>query len=294
MNQDLASTAAALPPLPWLEVANPAARLGRVRHALFDFDGTISVIRQGWEQVMIPLMLEMICDGHPPTAEIEAEVAGYVDHSTGILTIKQMDWLEETVVRFGLAREPKTAREYKAIYNERLLRPVRARIAQVSDGDAGRDALSIAGARAFLQGLHQRGVTLYLASGTDHVYVMEESAVLGVAGYFGEHIYGARDDSEAYSKARIIQRILDDHGLQGEELLVVGDGPVEIRYAVARGALALGVAADEEKRQGLNPAKRKRLLAAGADLIVSDFLHHEALLRYLTWRNYSNGILSWR
>ena len=96
---------------------------------------------------------------------------------------------------------------------------------------AARDELMIAGARAFLQGLHRRGVTLYLASGTDHVYVLEEAAVLGVAEFFGEHIYGARDDAEAYTKARIIQRILDEHGLHGEELLVVGDGPVEIRHA---------------------------------------------------------------
>ncbi len=40
--------------LDWLEVVNPTVRVGHVRHALFDFDGTISVIRRGWEQVMIP------------------------------------------------------------------------------------------------------------------------------------------------------------------------------------------------------------------------------------------------
>lgn len=53
-----------------------------------------------------------------------------------------------------------------------------------------------------------------------------------------------------------------------------------VSYA-ARGAVALGLAADEERRQGLNPRKRQRLLAAGADLIVTDFLHHEDLLCYL-------------
>ncbi len=274
-------TAADLPPLPWLEVVNPAIRLGRVRHALFDFDGTLSVIRRGWEQVMIPLMVEMICDGHPPTAEIEAEVAEYVDRSTGILTIKQMRWLEEAVRRHGLARAPKTAREYKRLYNERLLRPVRRRLRQLDGSEAARDALMIAGARAFLRGLRERGVTLYLASGTDHPYVLEEAAALGITPFFGEHIYGARDDTEAYTKARIIERILETHDLRGEELVVVGDGPVEIRHAKARGAVALGVASDEERRQGLNPRKRRRLLAAGADLIVTDFRHHKALVRYL-------------
>jgi len=289
VNQKRIHTAADLPTLPWLEVVNPSARLGRVRHALFDFDGTISVIRQGWENIMIPLMVEMICDAHPPTPEIESEVTEYVDHSTGILTIKQMQWLEEAVRRHGLARAPKSAREYKRIYNERLLHPVRQRLSQM-DGSRdldehhrlfGRDGLMIAGARAFLQALVERGVTLYLASGTDHIYVLQEAAALDVQGFFGEHIYGARDDTEAYTKERIIQRILDDHGLRGEELLVVGDGPVEIRHAKAWGALGLGVAADEEQRQGLNPRKRQRLLAAGADLIVTDLSHHRELADYL-------------
>jgi phosphoglycolate phosphatase-like HAD superfamily hydrolase len=142
------------------------------------------------------------------------------------------------------------------------------------------DNLMIAGAGTFLEGLHKRGVTLYLASGTDHIYVLEEAEALGVAGFFGEHIYGARDDTEAHSKERIIQSIMRSHKLHGEELLVVGDGPVEIRHAKARGAVALGIAADEVKRQGLAPRKRERLLAAGADFIVTDFLHYEDLLRY--------------
>lgn len=293
MNPQHTFAAADLPPLDWLEVVNPSVRLGRVRHALFDFDGTISVIRRGWEAIMIPMMVGMICDQHPPTPEIEAEVADYVDRSTGILTIKQMQWLEEAVHRYGFARAPKTAREYKHIYNERLLHPVRQRIRQMDGGStqltagsqAARDTLMIAGARDFLHGLRARGVTLYLASGTDHEYVVEEATALGVADLFGEHIYGARDDTEAYTKERIIQHILDHHDLHGTdrpgELLVVGDGPVEIRHARERGAVALGLAADEDRRQGLSPRKRQRLLDAGADLIITDFLHHQRLAQLL-------------
>ncbi len=230
---------------------------------------------------MIPLMVESICGGHPSTPEIEAEVTEYVDRSTGILTIKQMEWLEQAVLRYGLSRAPKTARQYKRIYNERLLRPVRQRMSQMDGSQTARDGLMILGARTFLQGLHRRGVTLYLTSGTDHIYVLEETATLGIAELFGENIYGARDDTKPQTKEHIIQRILDEHHLRGEELLVVGDGPVEIRHAKARGAVALGVAADEEQRHGLDSRKHQRLLAAGADLIVTDFLHHRVLLRYL-------------
>jgi hypothetical protein len=48
---------------PWMEIVRPDAlsKLGDVYYAVFDFDGTISAIRQGWEHIMVPLMVEMIC-----------------------------------------------------------------------------------------------------------------------------------------------------------------------------------------------------------------------------------------
>ena len=69
---------------------------------------------------------------------------------------------------------------------------------------------------------------MYLASGTDSKYVRHEAELLGVAGYFGEHIYGALDDYQKFSKQMIIDRILRENGLHGEELLGFGDGFVEI------------------------------------------------------------------
>ena len=126
---------------PWLEVVNPSVSVGWVRHALFDFDGTLSVIRHGWEKVMASLMVEMICDGRPPDPAIEQEVARYIDQSTGILTIKQMRWLEEAVRRYGLSKTPRTASEYKRIYNERLLAPVYERLARLDGSEMARDSL---------------------------------------------------------------------------------------------------------------------------------------------------------
>ena len=266
---------------PWLEVISPEVRLGHVRHALFDFDGTLSVIRCGWEQVMVPMMIEMICAGRPPTPEIEAEVAEYVDRSTGILTMEQMRWLEAAVQRHGYAKERPSATTYKRIYNEQLLKPVRRRIAGMDGSQAARDSLMLSGARPFLQGLSDHGVTLYLASGTDHAYVMEEAGVLGITDYFGSHIHGARDESDALTKEGIIKRILTENNLQGEALAVIGDGPVEMRAARERGAVALGVAVDEERRDGPAARKRQRLLDAGADLIVTSLTHSAELVALL-------------
>ena len=277
----------------WLKVRDPSVldRLGRTRHALFDFDGTLSLLRQGWETVMHPLMVEAICGtlaptppgrGHPPTPEIEQLVSDYVDRSTGILTILQMEWLAETVRRQGLVSNPLSAREYKAIYLERLMGSVGRRIDQVEQGQVPADERMVPGARDFIAALHARGVRLYLASGTDHADVAREAAVLGMAEYFEGRIYGALDHAqEAHSKERVIQRILDENRLSGDELLVAGDGPVEIREAHARQALALGVASDEVSRSGWNPRKVERLTAAGADLLVADFRYAKQMVGML-------------
>jgi phosphoglycolate phosphatase-like HAD superfamily hydrolase len=267
----------------YLRILDPAApaRLGHVRHALFDFDGTISVLRQGWEEVMVPLMVEMICDGRAPTPEIQREVAEYVDVSTGIVTIEQMQWLAAAVRRHGLAHRPQSAAQYKAIYIRRLAVRVEERLGRLARGEVAPDDMMVAGARAFVAGLAARGVRLYLASGTDHEFAVNESNALGIARYFTGGIYGALDDDESHRKERIIQRILDEHDLHGSELLVVGDGPVELREAVARQALALGVASDEVTRSGWNPAKIGRLTRAGAHFLVPDLGRAGELLLFL-------------
>ncbi len=267
-----------LSPYLWLEILHPEVRTGQTRCALFDFDGTLSVIRRGWERIMISLMIEMISDGNSIPLGIERTVEEYVDHSTGILTIKQMQWLEEAVRRYGRASRVLTASEYKQIYNERLLCPVRMRLNGGDGRPVAPDELMIAGARDFLEKLAARGVRLFLASGTDQEYVQEEAHILGIDGLFKGQIYGARGDSEVDSKELVIERILKENHLAGEELLVVGDGPVEIRYARQVGAVALGVAADEDTRQTLSPRKRARLAEAGADLLVTNFLQADTLV----------------
>ncbi len=281
-----------------LRVIHPDVQncLGQTHHVLFDFDGTLSVLRQGWEAVMIPLMVEAIAEGgtFPPAsegasasagastaliAEVEREVRAYIDRSSGTLTIRQMQWLVEAVQRYGLASEVRTAGAYKALYLQRLMLQVDQRIQRLVRGVSTPAENMIAGAQDFLCGLAARGTQLYLASGTDHRDVVHEASALGLLPYFNGGVYGALDGSEAHGKERVIQRILDENNLVGAELLVVGDGPVEIREGAARGALTLGVASDEVARCGWNEHKIARLVTAGADLLVADFRDAETLVQ---------------
>ena len=267
---------------PPVEILNADAPLGRFRHALFDFDGTISVIREGWERVMVPLMVEMIAgERGDPKGAVRRGVERYVEQSTGIQTILQMEWLADTVARVRGREHALSAQEYKDVYNGRLLKIVGARLERLQRGLVPAEELMLAGAVDFIRALVGRGLSLYLASGTDREHVEREATALGVARYFGGAIFGALRTFREYSKAKVIRKILDDHGLEGPELLVIGDGPVEIREGKARGAVTLGVASNEVRRRGLNPRKRRRLVEAGADLLIADFTCLDALLGVL-------------
>jgi phosphoglycolate phosphatase-like HAD superfamily hydrolase len=247
-----------------------------IRVAVFDFDGTLSTLRCGWETVMGPMMEEALSDG-TPTEEVRQTVREFIDRSTGIQTILQMKWLAEEVVRRGgPARDPW---DYKAEYNRRLMETVAGRRAQALAG--GRENFLIAGGEDFLRALKARGVTLLAASGTDEADVQLEAAALGLDGYFDE-IAGAKPMSEGCSKEATLERLIAAGGAQGAEgVLVVGDGPVEIRLGRKYGALTLGVASDEEARRGLNPAKVKRLTDAGAHALTDSFADLPALLNWM-------------
>lgn len=263
-----------------IEIVNPVPR-GQFKHVLFDFDGTISLLREGWQGIMAPVCVEMICGDTEPTPEILAEVERMIDETTGIQTIFQMERLVEMVRAHGRVPEHqiRDAAGYKEVYNDRLLVPVRERLARLASGEAAIEDFSVRGAHQFLQLLHGHGANLYVFSGTDQPDVRNECARLG-ADHFFQEIWGAIPDVEAYSKEKVIREIIAQHDLHGSNVLAVGDGPVELRSVKEHGGIALGVASDETNG-GWDLHKRERLLKAGADILVPDFSEAEALYRYL-------------
>ena len=262
-----------------IELCDEPIPFGHIRHAVFDTDGTISTLRQGWEQIMAPVMMKAILGDRYQTADeglyrkVRDRVLEYIDQSTGVQTLVQMEALVGMVREFGLVPPEKVLDRfgYKKLYNDALMETVSTRIAKLQRGRLDVTDLTVKGAVAFAQALRQRGVTLYLASGTDHADVLAESRALGFAELFNGGIYGAAGDIGSCSKKMVLDRIMAQNRLRGPELAVFGDGPVELRECRKRAGLAIGVASDEIRRHGLNPEKRARLIKAGAHLIVPDF-----------------------
>lgn len=264
-----------------LEILRSDFPRGRFRSVLFDFDGTLSLLREGWPQVMIPMMVETLkgTGTGEDTSGLTALVEEFVMRLNGRQTIYQMMRLAEEVRRRG--GQPLDPLAYKHRYHDQLLLRIGGRIEALTNGQARAEDWTVPGSHAFLSELQGRGLALYLASGTDLKYVRREVELLGLAAFFGEHIYGALDDYQNFSKKMIIERILRDHDLQGEELLGFGDGFVEIEEIKRVGGVAVAVASDEERRQGIHPWKRDRLVRAGADLVIGDYRRGPWLLEYL-------------
>jgi phosphoglycolate phosphatase-like HAD superfamily hydrolase len=264
-----------------IEVVRPEVKRGGFRSVLFDFDGTLSLIREGWQQVMVPMMVEELGRTGTPESEeqLRAVVETFVTRLTGKQTIYQMIQLAEEVGRRG--GKPLEPLAYKHRYHDLLMQRIRGRIEQLESGDTRPEDWVVPGSHALLQGLRRRGVMLYLASGTDLAFVRHEAKLLGVAEFFGDHIYGAVDDYKTFSKRMVIERIVREHDLGGAALLGFGDGFVEIEEVKRVGGLAVAVASDEASRAGVDWWKRQRLIEAGADVVIPEYRQHAALLDWL-------------
>lgn len=265
-----------------IEIVREPPRYGPPNHVLFDFDGTLSLIREGWPQVMVPLMVEVLqATGTAESAETLYDRAmAFVMELNGKQTIYQMMRLaEEVTARGGQAEDPAV---YKKAFHERLMRHIEHRRDALGRGETSPEEMLVPHTRAFLEELRRRGATLYLASGTDERFVIEEARLLQIDEFFGSRIHGARDDYRQFSKAMVIRRILDRGRVEGHELLGLGDGYVEIQNIKAAGGTAVAVASDEAGRSGkADPWKRDRLIGAGADLVIPDFQDYAQLCKYL-------------
>ena len=261
-------------------VRNDVVR-GNYRFAIFDFDGTLSLIREGWREIMIPMMVEVLSglrDGEPDS-DLEKTVGDFVDELTGQQTIFQMIRLCEEIEKRG--GSPQQAGVYKQTFNSRLLEHIESRVESLRTGAADPGELTVPGSRELLIALRSRGLDLYLASGTDHDFVCTEAELLGIDEYFTGGMYGALENYEDFSKAKLIAEILAKNSLDGDRLLGFGDGCVEIENVSLVGGTAVGVASNESTRTGINAWKRERLVRAGAALIVPHYLELDPLLSYL-------------
>lgn len=270
---------------PSAELPKPIVPRPGLSHVLFDFDGTLSLIRQGWPEVMVPMFVEVLPLREGETEKDVKKLAwDDIMRLNGKQTIYQMMQLAERIKERG--GQPKEPLWYKHEYLRRLEIRTHERTTGLRNGTISPEELLVHRVRPLLEHLKSRGLSLYLASGTDEYAVKEEAKLLDVTKYFGPHIYGALDDYKQFSKKMIIDRILRENNIDGSQLMSFGDGYVEIENTKEVGGLAVAVASDEANNGSgrVDEWKRTRLLGVGADVVVPDYRDVIPLVDYVLGR----------
>ncbi len=264
-----------------IEIVRPLPRPAPLRMALLDFDGTLSLIRAGWQDVMADRMVaDLLALGTGESATVlRAEIMAMIDHTTGQPTAQQMDAFREAVIERG--GRPLSTEACMERYRADLARVIDGRRRALASGEAPAERYLLPGARDLLEGLRARGIAMFLASGTDHDQVVLEADLLGLTGYFTLGISGAVPPPGVFTKDLLVERLVREKLYRGDQILGIGDGPVEIAAVARAGGVTVGVASDEQCPGRLNADKRERLIAAGAQVIVPDLEEHKSLLSYL-------------
>jgi phosphoglycolate phosphatase len=265
-----------------VEVSHPLEPRPEISHVLFDFDGTLSLIRQGWPEVMVPMFVEVLPRQPGETEDmLQAMVLDDIMKLNGKQTIYQMIQLTERICERG--GEPREPLWYKHEYLRRLDQHIGVRTTGLARRTIAPDELLVHAARPLLEHLRKLGLPIYLASGTDELAVKREADLLDITRYFDGHIYGALDDYKQFSKKMVIDRILQQQGINGRQLLSFGDGYVEIENTKQVGGMAVAVASDEAHNGSgrVDQWKRQRLLGVGADAVIPDFRDAIPFVDYL-------------
>src|SRR5437763_1686601 len=191
-----------------LEIVNPSYVRGPFRCAVFDFDGTLSLLRGNWQGLMVPMMVEALAaTGSGESRDIlTAIVEEFVTRLTGQPTMQQMLALCDEVEKRGRPRpDPQT---YFNRYMDMLLSRTEARIEEVQSGKATTDQMLIPGARPLVERLRSAGWILVIASGTELSDVRRESRILKIDHYFGNRIFGPIHNDPQFAKERVLRQLM--------------------------------------------------------------------------------------
>src|SRR5438093_11457846 len=133
-----------------IEWISAGASAERARVGFFDFDGTLSLIRSGWVDVMVPMMVEILLD--LKTGESEAELTSIVEDFVWRLTVKEtiyqmMEFAANVEQRGGKAEAPLV---YKKMYLDLLWLKIRDRVDELQTGQASHEKYLVPGSRPLL------------------------------------------------------------------------------------------------------------------------------------------------
>jgi phosphoglycolate phosphatase-like HAD superfamily hydrolase len=221
----------------------------------------------------------------PLPGEIESDIDEFLLNEilslNGWPSICQMERCAQLVRERGGV--PPAPERLLAEYQRRLDEKIEQRTGMILNAEVPCERFVVFGARALLEVLEERGLRLFILSGTREDRVRREAALLDLTRYFGRHIYGSPPSPAQFSKRDVLMRLVEQEKIPPAQLLSFGDGPVELEHTKQMGGMAVGVASDEENNGSgkMDPLKRRQLSLAGADVMIADYRDAKTLMEHL-------------
>jgi phosphoglycolate phosphatase len=246
-----------------MNLQRPFPDLGNIRLVIFDFDGTLSLLREGWATIMARQGVELL-DDPSRQAELELEMLML----SGKPSIVQMQRLIDIAQAAGKPH-PSDA-ELLHEFQQRLAGILNARLNAVSSSPRG--AFCVPGAIEILDEFKHLGIPCVLVSGTLKDYVLAEAELLELLHYFGDDVYAPEANNSAFTKIDVISGLLRQRGLEGAQLVGFGDGYAETVAVRELGGYVVGLATRDIGEDGMNTMKEGMLYRLGADIVLPNYL----------------------
>ncbi|MBW3000958.1 HAD family hydrolase [Candidatus Woesearchaeota archaeon] len=254
----------------------------KLKAVLFDLDGTLSLERDGWINLMIKVFVDELVKAGVKEKEALMWSIKYIQDTIGITTYVQMQALADEIKQRG--GMPKHAWKYKQDYNKELVELVEKQRKELP-----KDKLRVAGILELLKLLAARfgKNSLYIGSASDIDAVLSSVSFLGYDDFFDKNnIVGAGsvNDPKADSKKLVIDKLMNEQGLKLGELLCFGNGFPEILHTYNAGGICIGVLTpDESKYKDYFTVEQRReiLINAGAHIVMPDYTCSSELVKLL-------------
>ncbi|MBN1350134.1 HAD hydrolase-like protein [candidate division KSB1 bacterium] len=252
-----------------------------IKYAVFDWDGTVSRLREGWQNLMLGIFMGVLCQSGIKPEDMNATMETCmesIDALTGKPTYSQMVDLAQRVAAHGAQSMP--ALNYKRAYITLLDRQVLNRLELLHQGRAQLADFLVPGSKDFLKLLYEKGIQIYVATGSDEAPVINELKELGIMQYCvavkGCHDKKPGDDP----KFTVIKNLIQETNAKKGELFTCGDGFVEVELGAQNG-FAIGVNTKDDNYFKMNQDKAEKLTNAGADVLVDNFVDYEVLAEFI-------------
>ena len=206
---------------------------------VFDFDGTLGDTQRN----IVTTMQMTIAELHLPNRSEEECAATIGIPLAGCFKTLFPDIQDELI--------PRCAETYRRLFNENL------KTIQPEAFPGVVETLSI---------LHQKGLTLTIASSRSRNSLMELTRNMGIADYIS-YLLGADDVKEAKPKPEPVLKTLADMHFDARDTLVVGDMAVDILMGANAGAKTCGVTWGNGTKEELENAGATFIIDRIEDLI---------------------------